>query len=141
MYRGSYLLIINLSAEQYITVGRLGEIPFPSGWYAYIGSAMRGFRARLPHYLRNNPKPHWHIDYLLQVASISKILILESQIKKECLIARKLGRRFQHVPGFGCSDCKCKSHLYFAPTLENLESNITLADLLPMEDFPYNKAM
>ncbi len=129
--QGSYILIINLPAEQNIIVGRLGEAHFPSGWYAYVGSAMRGFKARLPHHLRNNTKPHWHIDYLLQAGSIKKILTLESPTRTECQIAQKLRQRLQYVPRFGCSDCKCKSHLYFASALRNLESGISLANSLP----------
>lgn len=127
--RGSYIIIISLPLDRDIVVGRLGEIHFSAGWYAYVGSAMRGFKARLPHYQRKIERPHWHIDYLLQAASIKKVITLESQAKLECLIAAKLSIQLENIPGFGCSDCKCISHLFFSPHLCQLESGITLATM------------
>jgi Uri superfamily endonuclease len=44
-----------------------GMIP---GFYLYAGSAFGsgGLRARLGHHLESTAEPHWHIDYLLQIA-------------------------------------------------------------------------
>jgi Uri superfamily endonuclease len=122
--KGSYILIINLPKSHNIIVGRLGEIHFSAGWYAYVGSAMRGFQARLPHHLRKSKEPHWHIDYLLMAASTEKILTFESQTKLECQISEGLSRQFNCIPGFGCSDCHCRSHLYFSNSFEKLETII-----------------
>jgi Uri superfamily endonuclease len=122
--KGSYILIINLPKSQNILVGRLGEIHFAAGWYAYVGSAMIGFQARLPHHLRRIKKPHWHIDYLLIAASIENILTFESQTKLECQISERLSRQFNCIPGFGCSDCNCRSHLYFSDSFDRLDSFI-----------------
>ena len=111
---GSYVLLIELPEEQPITAGGLKTICFPGGYYAYVGSALGGFKSRLNRHLRSNKKPHWHIDYLLQKATIDDIVICETEDRTECTIAQALGHQFDSIPGFGCSDCKCHSHLFFA---------------------------
>ncbi len=112
--KGSYILLIELTEEQTITTGSLGALYFPRGHYAYVGSAMGGVESRLNRHFRGTKKPHWHIDYLLQKASISGAIICETEDKVECAIAQALSHRFESVPGFGASDCKCPSHLFFA---------------------------
>ncbi len=112
--KGSYVLLIELTEEQTITTGSLKAIYFPGGYYAYVGSAMGGFKSRLNRHLRSNKKPHWHIDYLLEKASISSIILCETKDRAECPIAQALSCQFDSVPGFGSSDCKCRSHLFFA---------------------------
>lgn len=112
--QGSYVLITRLPEEQPIVAGSLQALYFPRGDYAYVGSALRGFKARLSHHLRPNKKPHWHIDYLLQRASISSIILCESQERTECTIARALSPHFTAIPAFGASDCRCHSHLFWA---------------------------
>lgn len=111
--KGSYVLLIQLTEEQTITAGSLKAVRFPGGYYAYVGSALGGFKSRLNRHLQRNKKPHWHIDYLLQMASIDGIILCESSDKIECTIARALGGPFDSTPGFGSSDCRCKSHLFF----------------------------
>ena len=112
--KGSYVLLIKLSEEQVITVGGLHDICFRGGYYAYVGSAMNGVKSRLSHHLRQNKKPHWHIDYLLQRASIVDIGSCQSENRVECKMARAFGSQFDSIPGFGSSDCHCQSHLFFA---------------------------
>lgn len=122
--KGSYILLIELWNPQAIEVGSLREIYFLAGNYAYVGSAMGGFASRLPHHFRENKKPHWHLDYLLQKAEISSVIISDSQVRNECTIAKALMTHFQCIPGFGRSDCKCKSHLFCLNTSTNAESGI-----------------
>jgi hypothetical protein len=31
------------------------------------------------------------------------------------MLANELSRIFKFLPGFGCSDCSCSSHLFFFP--------------------------
>ena len=112
--KGSYILLIQLSEGQTITIGSLKAIHFPGGYYAYVGSALSGLKSRLSRHLKENKKPHWHIDYLLQRASISGIILCETGDRVECTIAQALSRQFDSIPGFGCSDCQCHSHLFFA---------------------------
>ena len=112
--KGSYLLVIGLPEEQDIRVGSLGVVHFPYGYYAYVGSALGGFKSRLNRHLRKDKMPKWHIDYLLQKAAINSIIICETDERVECAIAQTLHPRFHSVPGFGSSDCRCPSHLFFA---------------------------
>jgi sugar fermentation stimulation protein A len=112
--KGSYILLIKLPEEQKIATGRLKTVRFPPGFYAYVGSAMGGLEARINRHLRVDKKPHWHIDYLLQKASIYDILVIESQDRTECSIAKALSTVFDSITGFGSTDCRCRSHLFFA---------------------------
>jgi len=112
--KGSYILIIELPEEQMITIGSRKAICFPRGCYAYVGSAMGRFKPRLSYHLKGNKKPCWHIDYLLAKASITDIILCETKERIECTIAQALKGQFDTIPGFGASDCKCNSHLFFA---------------------------
>ena len=112
--RGSYVLLMHFPEEQTIAVGSLSPFRFPRGHYAYVGSALGGFRSRLNRHLRNEKKLHWHIDYLLNYASLDAIITCETEERTECAIARTLARQFSSVPRFGASDCRCRSHLFFS---------------------------
>ena len=112
--KGSYVLLIRLTEEQTIIAGRLKTSCFPAGCYAYVGSAMNGFKARLNRHLSGDKKLHWHIDYLLEKAAISQIILCETEDRIECVIAQALSGQFDSIPGFGSSDCNCRSHLFFA---------------------------
>jgi len=122
--KGSYVLLIELPEEQTITIGSLGAIYFYHGYYAYVGSAMSGVKSRLSHHLQGNKKPYWHIDYLLQKASISGVIVCETTDRVECTIAQALRAKFDSIPGFGSSDCKCPSHLFFAAEESQLKSAV-----------------
>ncbi len=108
------MLLLRIPEERAIHVGKLGSVDFPSGYYAYIGSALGGIKARLSHHLQDKKKLHWHIDYLLEGTFISNIIVCESEHRLECVIAQTLSQRFPSIPGFGSSDCHCHSHLFFA---------------------------
>ena len=56
---------------------------------------------------------HWHIDYLLQYAEIKNVYYKESIFREECNITKKFAGILISVPGFGSSDCRCKSHLFY----------------------------
>ena len=111
---GSYILLIKLPEEETISLGKRQSVHFHGGYYAYVGSAMGGFKTRLNRHLKQNKKPHWHIDYLLQKASITSIVLCETGYRVECTIAQALAPQFDSVPNFGSSDCHCPSHLFFA---------------------------
>lgn len=125
--KGSYVLLIKLPTEVDIKIGSLGYIHFSRGWYAYIGSAMGGFKSRVTRHLRKDKKLHWHIDYLLQLASINKVFMNESETRKECRIAGILVNYFDHVPGFGCSACRCKSHLFYSQQKQEMLPKLSQA--------------
>jgi len=132
--KGSYILLIKLAEEQITTIGSRQNIHFPRGYYAYVGSAMGGFKSRLSRHLQQNKKPHWHIDYLLQKASINGIIRCETMDRIECTIAQALSHQLGSVPGFGSSDCKCRSHLFFAPDEGQMKATIkTTLELLSIQ--------
>lgn len=121
---GSYVLILQLPKQQIINIGSLANVCFPGGYYAYVGSARGGIRPRLSHHLDRNKKLHWHIDYLLQKATITDIIVSEAEGRVECIIVQALSAQFDSIPGFGCSDCRCLSHLFFAPEKRQMKSTI-----------------
>ena len=138
--KGSYILLIELTEEQTIGIGSLNTVKFPRGCYAYVGSAMNGLESRVSRHLRSNKKIYWHIDYLLQRAFISNTVLCETEKRAECTIAQALGHQFDSVPGFGSSDCKCKSHLFLAA--DEMESTILATlDRLDMKPGLAGKAL
>ncbi|MFW5868137.1 MAG: GIY-YIG nuclease family protein [Armatimonadota bacterium] len=120
---GSYVLIISLDRPRRIEVGALGEIDFPAGAYAYVGSAMGGLDARIARHLRDDRRLHWHVDYLLQHAEVVHVVRVESDERLECRIATGLAERLPVVDGFGSSDCACAGHLFGpAPVADSISA-------------------
>ncbi len=134
--KGSYILLIQLPEEQTIAIGRRQTWCFPGSFYAYVGSAMGGLTPRLRRHLGDHKRLHWHIDYLLQKASIKSILLCETEDRVECAIARALSHQFDSIPGFGSSDCKCRSHLFLASD-EMKTSILTILNPLKMRVATY----
>jgi len=128
--KGSYLLLMELSKDRKISVGKLGEIEFKKGIYVYVGSALNGIENRLNRHLRKNKKLHWHIDYLLKNAEIIDILYNENDSKQECFIAKQLNDKLSIISGFGCSDCRCKSHLFYG-SYKQIKDIIAKLDMKP----------
>jgi Uri superfamily endonuclease len=94
----------------------LGIFTFPAGRYIYTGSAMNGLIGRLRRHLKKRKKLYWHIDYLLRHAKIETIFVLETGERVECQLnslTLSLPNAKVVVKGFGCSDCRCPSHLVY----------------------------
>ena len=98
---------------------------FKKGDYIYVGSAKGCLVARLRRHLKKDKKSFWHIDYLLEnkKAKISQIWTIDK--KMECQTAEI----FCQDPtteiiknGFGSSDCKCLTHLFFVRNKKQIES-------------------
>lgn len=134
--RGAYILYIKAEVPLTIEVGSLGTKRFPAGQYAYVGSALRGIRARVSRHRRlavqKSGKLHWHLDYLLVHPRARWIgeAVLEGGI--ECKISRRIASMdgvTVPVPGFGSSDCRngCKAHLYLLPSENPLDPALLLA--------------
>lgn len=121
---GSYVLLIYVPAGKTISFGRNRSAHFRRGHYAYVGSAMKGLEARVNRHLRKEKKRHWHIDYLLDEAEITGVVLAESAVRTECTIAQALQTQFESVPGFGSSDCRCPSHLFFCANKRNMRTMI-----------------
>lgn len=112
--KGVYCLISHLDTGSDIKVGRIGNMTFEKGFYIYVGSAMNSIESRVRRHVKKDKRLFWHIDYLLERASIVDILYIETEKREECAIARKLLRKFIEIPAFGASDCKCPSHLFYS---------------------------
>lgn len=111
---GSYMLIMTLDTDKSISVGGLGDILFKKGFYIYVGSAMKNLKTRLERHKRIHKRQFWHIDYLREVAGLTHAIPIRSQKRLECLIADSLKAiTCDYIPGFGASDCRCNSHLFF----------------------------
>ncbi len=112
---GIYNLIIQLSEDKEIKIGRLGTFAFPKGFYVYTGSAQNGLEKRINRHLSSNKRFHWHIDYLLSYTKIVQVRRYAGLKKDECrlnhLIAKSSGAA-PVVDKFGSSDCNCVTHLY-----------------------------
>jgi len=116
--KGIYCLFIYLQKDTHITVGSLGRLFFPQGFYIYVGSALNNLEKRIQRHTKKDKKMHWHIDYFLQHATITNTLTIETQDKLECSIAHLLSLipSAQEIPHFGSSDCQCPSHLFYFPS-------------------------
>ena len=115
---GSYILLIELKENMIIKIGKLRDIRFKKGFYAYIGSALKGLEQRINRHFRSNKKKYWHIDYLLNYGKIVNVFYNESNIKEECNFVKKFEKNLIFIPNFGCSDCKCKSHLFYGSKIQ-----------------------
>jgi Uri superfamily endonuclease len=111
--RGSYILLVKVPESQALDVGSLGSVHLPGRYYAYVGSALGGFKSRLNRHLRDEKDPKWHIDYLLQIAPVDSIVLCATGERVECMIAQALSTRFEVIQGFGSSDCDCAGHLFY----------------------------
>ena len=115
---GTYVMVIRISRETRIAVGKLGEFSFTEGFYCYAGSAMGpgGLTARLARHLRPRRNLHWHVDYLLQHGLVVATWQVRSTEKLECVCAQtmlSLDGAQAPVQGFGSSDCSCETHLIY----------------------------
>ncbi len=133
--KGTYTLIIDLSRETHIEIGRLGVKKFLIGRYTYTGSALgtgaSSLRGRVSRHLRNSGKTkHWHIDFLLshRNTTVTAVVAAKTSRKMECELNRHINEKGTGrilVYSFGSSDCKanCGSHLLFL-NCENAKKRI-----------------
>ena len=119
--KGTYILLARVSQMKRLAIGSLGEFDIIPGFYAYVGSAFGsgGLRARIGHHLKSTAEPHWHIGYLLQVATPVEVWLTTADRKLEHRWAELL----EDFPGFrvpilrfGSSDYhrSRSSHLFYS---------------------------
>lgn len=111
---GVYLLLLRLRRKTVLAYGGR-EREFAAGWYAYAGSAMGGLAGRLARHLRTTEPKHWHVDALLAAGTVADIqAVVTTDPEAECRTAAAAARwpGAAAVPGFGCSDCRCPTHLF-----------------------------
>jgi Uri superfamily endonuclease len=114
MVKGIYVLVLSVSRDIDVNVGALGSVNFEKGLYAYVGSAQNNLEKRIARHLRKTKQKFWHIDHLLDDASVEVVKVFSRKAGKseECRVANKIGERCVSIKGFGSSDCKCKGHLF-----------------------------
>ena len=115
---GTYALVLSSTIDRPVVIGKLGTLKVKSGFYVYVGSAFGpgGLLARIRHHRNNTGCPHWHMDYLGKYLRLDEIVFTCDAAHREHQWARILSKaRGSMVPlaGFGSSDCRCKSHLYY----------------------------
>jgi Uri superfamily endonuclease len=137
---GGYVLLLRLKERNDIRIGRLGTLQFNPGYYAYVGSAMRGLKQRISRHLRKEKKLHWHIDYFLEKANVVKVIVCQSDNSIECDIAGEIGSIYTVINGFGSSDCKCPGHLFYNSLMfgDNIMRKLESAGMKPFL-VPVNK--
>jgi endonuclease-3 len=129
---GIYTLLLFLSKEVTLNIGKLGKQRFPRGYYTYTGSALgkgaSSLKHRIARHLRKEKRRFWHIDYLLadENVSVEAVIVAETNEKLECKTNQHIKIRMgAEVPvkGFGASDCRknCESHLLYFPEVENAD--------------------
>jgi sugar fermentation stimulation protein A len=119
---GSYILLLHLTKDARIEVGKLGSMLFQKGWYLYAGSAKRNLKKRVARHMRRRKNPFWHIDYLREEADTCIPIPVRSSTPLQCPMAKRLGEIADwSVLKFGSSDCHCDTHLFgmHAHPLEN----------------------
>jgi Uri superfamily endonuclease len=126
---GFYTLILFLSKEVNLKVGKLGTKNFPEGYYTYTGSALgkgaTSLKHRIARHLKKTKQKFWHIDYLLANENmfVKAVVAAETNKDMECIFNNNIkkirGAKIQ-VKGFGASDCRknCGSHLLYFPEVK-----------------------
>ena len=110
---GSYILILELGEDRLIPIGTGEQRLFQKGFYLYVGSAMANLTARIHRHLRVRKRFHWHIDWLRASTTVRAALPIRGSDRLECAIGDGLSRLADwSIPGFGCSDCSCFTHLF-----------------------------
>jgi Uri superfamily endonuclease len=114
---GTYVLVLRCATSRAVRIGRLGSIRLPPGWYVYVGSAFGpgGLRARIGHHRKRAAHPHWHIDYLRRYTRLESVWYC-CGVRREHEWAARIGAMPGAaivLRGFGSSDCRCATHLYW----------------------------
>jgi Uri superfamily endonuclease len=126
MYKaGTYALVILCEDRLRLPIGRLGIHDFPPGYYTYVGSALRGLNGRVKRHLMVKKLLHWHIDYLLLQSTVIQIWYSMSKNRLECVwnsLLTQLPGATPFIPGFGSSDCRCRTHLIHFSTIPSFDS-------------------
>lgn len=120
--KGVYCLIIRVKTDTAQKIGALGKIKFNRGIYVYVGSSQNNLEKRIKRHLSKKKKIRWHIDYLLKnnFVKIENVFYKKEDKREECRIADKLAKSEIPIKNFGCSDCKCKTHLFRLRSISNL---------------------
>ena len=115
---GTYALVLRSQENQSLQIGRLGKLDLQNGFYLYVGSAFGpgGVQRRISRHKKVHKPTHWHIDCLRKITEIREVWFSYDPNRREHQWADILrGIRGVSMPlsGFGSSDCKCLTHLFY----------------------------
>ena len=115
--KGTYVLFLTFRSPLTVDVGALGEVFLEPGMYCYVGSAMNGLDQRVGRHLAREKKMKWHIDRLTVAADLVEAAESYPDFIPECTLASIASECgcIPAVKGFGCSDCRCPTHLFRVP--------------------------
>ena len=124
---GTYALILTPNSSKPVKIGKLGLLQVRKGYYIYVGSAFGpgGLKARIAHHKKVSNRPRWHIDYLRTVTHIKELWYSFDSVRREhqwADIFTNAKGVIAPFPGFGSSDCNCKTHLFFLQSKPTIES-------------------
>jgi len=114
-HSGSYILILKNPSPIRLGVGKLGTIFFRRGYYAYVGSALRTLDSRVRRHSTRRKRMFWHIDCISPgIMEPVKTFLFRRADRIEGALARRLKKICTNsVDGFGASDAKECSHLFY----------------------------
>jgi Uri superfamily endonuclease len=122
---GTYALILQNHCFAKPEVGRLGQISFAPGYYIYVGSARGpgGVKARVSRHCRALKPSRWHIDYLGKIMRPVWAWIRYDPNHLEHRWARMVSEmpHVSSIKRFGCSDCKCPTHLFHTTAIPDFD--------------------
>ncbi|MBF0126431.1 MAG: GIY-YIG nuclease family protein [Magnetococcales bacterium] len=133
----TYVLLIQHAAPRWVTVGKWGRLALQPGHALYVGSARKGWRARIARHRATEKKVRWHIDYLLTGPLSRVTAVWMTPEDRECLTATALAALTgisQPGKGVGSSDCRCPTH-YFT-VASPLEGVATLLETMGFAPLP-----
>ncbi|HIP89491.1 MAG TPA: DUF123 domain-containing protein [Thermococcus paralvinellae] len=110
--RGAYFLVIKVKGATTIKT-RGKEFPLKAGYYVYVGSAMNSLEKRVERHFKKDKKLHWHIDFLLRESELLRAYLIPSNEKIEEKLSREVSKFGKPVGGFGASDLRIDSNLYY----------------------------
>ena len=119
-----YIVGIYVSKPITIEVGSLGRVSFRKGYYIYIGSGGRAPLSRIHRHFRRNKRIRWHIDYLTQYYPALEAYVIWSPNIDEYGLYLDLCSRYEFIEGFGSSDKRSKSHLFYLGGLDGYRDAI-----------------
>lgn len=110
---GDYLIILYMEKDTDLLIGKMGMMHFPKGYYVYVGSAKKNLDQRIAHHRHIRKRMHWHMDYLRKATKWVGAIPIRTKEDLEHDIAHAVEDIADwSIPGFGCTDCACNSHLF-----------------------------
>lgn len=139
---GTYALVLRSYAGTRTHIGRRGQLTIEPGYYIYVGSAFGpgGVSARVSRHCREVASKRWHIDYLREFVTPTVVWFSFSPVRLEHRWAQALAgmKGMTPIQGFGCTDCRCQTHLFHAAG-EPDASRVTQVLVEPVETYRFKR--